>query len=72
MQNKFTVAWLLIIAFFIWVVLVNLMQDGMFIDGVLYSSVARNFQLGIGSVWNMHFSKTVFNNFHEQIGRAHV
>ncbi|MEI7801645.1 MAG: glycosyltransferase family 39 protein [Bacteroidota bacterium] len=66
MQKKITVAWLLIIAFFTWVVLANLMQDGMFIDGVLYSSVARNFSLGMGSFWNMHFSKTVFNNFHEQ------
>lgn len=66
MQNKISVAWLFIVAFFIWVVLANLMQDGMFIDGVLYSSVARNFYLGLGSFWNMHFSKTVFNNFHEQ------
>jgi hypothetical protein len=41
-------------------------RDGMFVDGLLYSSVAKNLAHGIGSFWHPHFSKTVMPVFHEQ------
>ncbi len=66
MLKKLTIPWLLVIAYFIWVVVIHLVQDGMFTDGILYAAVSRNFYLGMGSWWNLHLSQTLFNNFHEQ------
>jgi 4-amino-4-deoxy-L-arabinose transferase-like glycosyltransferase len=41
-------------------------MDGMFADGTLYSAVSRNFANGNGTIWHMHFSKVMHDNFHEQ------
>jgi hypothetical protein len=47
-----------------------LIQDGMFIDGVLYSAVSHNLANGIGSFWFPSFSFNnmagIHNSFHEQ------
>lgn len=43
-----------------------LFMDGMFMDGVLYASVSKNYALGKGSFWFMTFSDTFHKDFHEQ------
>jgi hypothetical protein len=43
-----------------------LFMDGMFMDGVLYSSVSKNYALGLGTFWEPHFSATAGGAFHEQ------
>lgn len=44
----------------------NLIQDGMFMDGLLYACVAKNLADGIGSFWFPHFSETMHAVFDQQ------
>ena len=37
-----------------------LLSDGMFMDGLIYSVVARNLALEDGSFWNLSFSSIYF------------
>jgi 4-amino-4-deoxy-L-arabinose transferase-like glycosyltransferase len=39
------------------------LSDGMFLDGLYYSVVAKNLSNGEGSFWNLHFSDTFQNRF---------
>ncbi|TND10501.1 MAG: hypothetical protein FD123_143 [Bacteroidetes bacterium] len=47
-------------------VLPSLIQDGMFMDGMLYTSVSHNLALGKGTFWYPEFSQTSMTFFHEQ------
>jgi 4-amino-4-deoxy-L-arabinose transferase-like glycosyltransferase len=58
--------WLLTAAAFVILILPNLVQDGMFTDGVLYAAVAKNLSQGIGTFWFPHFSETMFSPFFHQ------
>jgi len=44
----------------------QLVQDGMFMDGMLYTAVGKNLSEGLGTFWNPHFSKVSMSSFHEQ------
>lgn len=44
----------------------QLVQDGMFMDGMQYTAVGKNLAEGLGTFWNPHFSKTIRSSFHEQ------
>ena len=44
----------------------NLLQSGMFVDGVLYSAISKNLSDGLGTFWSPHFSETVFPVFRDQ------
>jgi len=44
----------------------QLVQDGMFADGMLYTAVSKNLADGFGTFWNPQFSKTSLSSFHEQ------
>jgi len=37
----------------------------MFMDGLYYTTIARNLAVGDGSVWDLKFTNTVFTHFHE-------
>jgi len=56
-------------AIFFAVILPALVQDGMFMDGMLYTSVAHNLANGIGTFWEPFFSTSWemsgVNTFHE-------
>jgi 4-amino-4-deoxy-L-arabinose transferase-like glycosyltransferase len=41
-------------------------SDGMFFDGVVYASVAKNYAHGIGSFWQMQYTGTLHTPYHEQ------
>jgi hypothetical protein len=58
--------WWLCAAVFAIVLLPNLVQDGMFTDGVLYAAIAKNLATGHGSFWYPRFSDTMFPFFHQQ------
>lgn len=63
--------WLLTIAVFIGLPGITLVQDGMFMDAMLYTSVAHNEAQGFGSFWFPQFSKLNLDipgihSFHEQ------
>lgn len=43
------------------------LQDGMFMDGLLYATVSRNLALGEGTFWFPYLSDTFHPSFHEQL-----
>ncbi|MCD6366513.1 MAG: glycosyltransferase family 39 protein, partial [Bacteroidales bacterium] len=47
-------------------VLPNLLKHGMFMDGLLYSTVANNFAHGKGAFWHLYNSDTLHCGFYEQ------
>ena len=56
MQNKHFPFWIFTAAVLISLVVPVLIQDGMFMDGMLYVCVAKNLSEGIGTFWHPHFS----------------
>lgn len=58
--------WLLTFAVITALVVSQLIQDGVFMDGMLYISVSKNLADGLGTFWNPHFSQTSMSSFHEQ------
>lgn len=56
---------LFVTGIFLVIVSPRLLSDGMFKDGLIYSTIARNLSNGIGSFWNLHFTATCFSDFHE-------
>ena len=55
-------------AIIVWLVCLQLFQDGMFMDGTQYAAVARNLARGYGSFWNPVLAKNSvagLNSFHE-------
>jgi hypothetical protein len=44
----------------------RLWQRGMFLDGVTYAVIARNFAIGVGTFWVPAFSDTIYREFFEQ------
>ncbi len=70
-RNKYLPFWLITFAVMIGLPLTTLIQDGMFMDAMLYTSVAHNQAHGFGTFWFPQFSKlnldlAGFNSFHEQ------
>lgn len=55
------------ISIFILLVAPISIQDGMFMDGTLYASVAKNLAHGQGSFWFQTFSQTEMIHYHEQL-----
>ena len=61
--------WLLAFSILIVLTLPKLIQDGMFMDAMLYTSVSHNLSLGIGTFWFPQFSVhnlAGLSSFHEQ------
>lgn len=61
--------WLITISILIGLTLPTLIQDGMFMDAMLYTSVSHNLSLGIGTFWFPQFSEhniAGLTSFHEQ------
>lgn len=43
-----------------------LISDGMFMDGMIYSTVAKNLAEGQGSWWNLHLAKHLSDTYNDQ------
>jgi 4-amino-4-deoxy-L-arabinose transferase-like glycosyltransferase len=43
----------------------KLLSDGMFMDGITYSTISKNLANGLGTFWNLHFTDTNLSEFHE-------
>ena len=52
-------------AIFLLIVCQDLLSNGMFLDGLIYSTVSKNLSEGIGTFWNPHFTATCIADFHE-------
>ena len=65
MNKSFYPFLFIVLTIFIAQAIPDLFADGMFMDGLMYASVAKNLSQGEGSFWFLHFSDTVFPVFHE-------
>lgn len=43
----------------------DIFSNGMFMDGLIYSTVSKNMADGSGTFWNPHFTATCLSDFHE-------
>lgn len=50
---------------FLILVFQDILSNGMFLDGLIYSTVSKNLSEGIGTFWNPHFTATCIPDFHE-------
>ena len=50
---------------FLIIVCKDVFSNGMFLDGLIYSTVSKNLANGIGTFWNPHFTATCMPGFHE-------
>ena len=57
---------LLVVGAFAFLTVARMAQPGMFLDGVIYASVSRNFGEGLGTFWFPYFTATD-PQFHEQL-----
>jgi 4-amino-4-deoxy-L-arabinose transferase-like glycosyltransferase len=64
--NKHYWFWIFTLAVILILIVSQLIQDGVFMDGMLYISVGKNLSDGIGTFWNQSFSKTSMFSYHEQ------
>ena len=58
--------WLFTLSLIMILVVSQLIQEGMFMDGLFYTCVGKNLADGLGSFWNPHLSKTYMYTFHVQ------
>ncbi len=58
--------WTFTAAVLVALVLPILLQDGMFMDGLLYACVSKNLADGHGTFWFPHFSKAMHTFFDQQ------
>ncbi|MFH1004774.1 MAG: glycosyltransferase family 39 protein [Bacteroidota bacterium] len=58
--------WLILASVLCVLILPRVVQDGMFMDGLLYACVSKNLSDGIGTFWFPHFSKTMHHFFNQQ------
>ncbi len=66
LSAKTTPFWLFTLAAIFILTLSKLIQDGVFLDGMLYISVSKNLADGMGTFWEPHFSKTLMTIYREQ------
>lgn len=55
-QNTF---WVIVLSVFCVLILPDLLAEGMFLDGIIYSAIARNLSIGNGTLWNLIFIETL-------------
>lgn len=65
-QSKTLPFWLFTLSAILILIISQLVQDGIFMDGLLYVSVAKNLADGLGNFWEPHFSQTYYSTFREQ------
>jgi hypothetical protein len=58
--------WILLISAIFVLIIRDLFRDGMFMDGMIYTTVSKNLANGLGTFWHPHFSQTFMQNYHEQ------
>jgi 4-amino-4-deoxy-L-arabinose transferase-like glycosyltransferase len=50
---------------YLMIVFKDIFSNGMFLDGLIYSTVSRNMAEGLGTFWNPHFTSTLLSDSHE-------
>src|SRR5690606_19575093 len=65
MKSKSAAFYISVFAIFLGIISPALFSDGMFMDGLIYATIAKNLANGMGSFWYLKFSETFFSAFHE-------
>lgn len=65
-ESKTLPFWLFTFSAILILTISQLVQDGIFMDGLLYISVGKNLADGLGTFWEPHFSLTYYTVFREQ------
>lgn len=65
-ESKTLPFWLFTISSILILTISQLIQDGVFMDGMLYISVSKNLADDLGNFWEPHFSQTYYSVFREQ------
>lgn len=55
----------IVFGIFLIIISPNLFSDGMFMDGLIYSTISHNLSNNLGTFWEPYFSATCFPVFHE-------
>ncbi len=55
----------LVSALFFGIISPDIFSDGMFMDGVTYAVISKNLANGLGGIWDLHYTSTLFPHFHE-------
>ncbi len=66
LKSKIVPFWLFTVSAIVILIVSQLIQDGSFMDGMLYICVSKNLALGNGTFWNLNFSQTYLTSFNEQ------
>ena len=65
MTKTFSPFLIMVLSIFILLCAPALFTEGMFMDGLMYATVAKNLAHGEGSFWFLKFSDTYLTSFHE-------
>lgn len=57
--------YLFTVGVYLLIVYQDIFSNGMFLDGLIYSTVSKNIADGLGTFWNPHFTATCLADFHE-------
>ena len=57
--------YIFVIALFIIIISPFFLAEGMFLDGILYSAIAKNLSMGLGDFWHLHYTQTLYSEFNE-------
>jgi len=57
--------YLFTVGVYLLIVYQDILSNGMFLDGLIYSTVSKNISDGLGTFWNPHFTATCLADFHE-------
>ena len=56
--------YIFIVAIFLILISPYFLSQGMFLDGVVYSTIARNLANGNGTIWDRHYTEILDPHFH--------
>ena len=54
-----------VLAIFFFIISPHFLAEGMFLDGITYAALAKNYAQGLGNFWNLHYCQTLYPEFHE-------
>lgn len=64
MQKQINLVFIyLTILVFLFLLIPGIFQEGLFMDGLIYSTTGNNMARSVGSFWNPSFTRTIINNF---------
>ena len=56
---RYNTFWVIVLSIFCVLIFPDLLAEGMFLDGIIYSDIARNLSIGNGTLWNLKYIETL-------------